>query len=70
MKPLNLLLKIDMRDFLIDLLGGWTSEEYKALLGDKVKLKVDFERATNTVRELEAVVAKLTKPKRKYVRKA
>jgi len=59
-----------MRNYLINLLGGWTPEEYEGLFADYLKLEEETERATNTVRELEAVVAKLTKPKRKYVRKA
>ena len=59
-----------MRNYLINLLGGWTPEEYEGLFADYLNLKEERERADNTVRELEAVVAKLNKPKRKYVRKA
>ena len=59
-----------MRDFLIRVLGGYTDAEFEEEFRERLEAQEECDRAKTTVRELEAVVAKLTKPKRKYVRKA
>ena len=57
-----------LKEWLITKLGGYTDDEYEAEFRERLDAQDECDRAMATVRELEAVVAKLSKPKRKYAR--
>lgn len=57
------------KEWLITKLGGYTDDEYTDEFRERIIAQEECDRAMVTVRELEAVVAKLNKPKRKYAKK-